>query len=96
MKIILEPIDYDPRSYRVTIDFTGYANDPRWFPIHGRLLIRQDTRVPDSVLDGLLATVKLRRIKYWHYIRPARHWLRTNIYYTVVISDRWNKRNDVG
>lgn len=99
MKIELEPTDYNPRVYRVTIDFTDYPIDSKWFPEYGKYLKRRDTRVPNKLLDELLKQIKLNRVSGWSidwdWARSYRN-KRVNVYYTTVISDRWNKRNDVG
>lgn len=99
MKIKLEQTGVDPRIFDVEIDFTGYPKDIKYFPWHGTYSRWQDREVPTPMLDKLLEPLKLRRISYW---RPEYPWVsrfsakRTNIYRTTVISDRMNKRNDVG
>lgn len=94
MKIRLENTNVDPRIYDVLIDFTEYSQDIKYFPMIGKSLRWQSPEVPVYMLDELLHYLKLRRITYW---RPE-HRLskRANIYRTTVISDRMNKRNDVG
>jgi hypothetical protein len=99
VKIILEPADYDPRIYRLTLDFTGYPVDCKWFPLYGKYSQHRNHEVPNKLLDELLVAIKLRRVSGWSvdwdWVRSRRN-RRINIYYTMVISDRWNKRNDVG
>lgn len=96
MKIELLPTEVDPRIYDVTIDFTGYPKDIKYFPLRSKYYTDRLTAVPYLMLDELLKPLKLRRINYWRTVRPSTYRKRTNIYKTTVISDRMNKRNDVG
>lgn len=96
MKIELVSTGVDPRIYDVTINFTGYPKDIKYFPLRSRYYSDRLHTVPYRMLDELLKPLKLRRISYWHSVRPDSLRKRTNIYRTTVISDRMNKRNDVG
>lgn len=88
------------RIYTVHLDFTGYQYEAYWTVHPPKYSYRwRDPKVPQERLDSLLESLKLRRITYWSIDRDSwtshrdRRYVR---YYTTVISDRMNKRYDVG
>lgn len=89
MKIQLEATS-DPRIFNVLLDFTGYEQPGKYFPVlhNGKWYERVENRVPEGRLDFLLLNLKLRRIHWWHRTMPSAYYRRTNIYRTTVISDR--------
>lgn len=97
MQIRLESTGVDPRIFDVTIDFTGYHKEVKYFPYYGKYLRKQQRDVPGYLLDQLLKPLKLRRISGWSIeyngVPLSR---RFNVYSTTVISDRMNKGYDVG
>lgn len=88
MKIRLENTNVDPRIYDVTIDFTGYHQNVKYSYWRGKHVVS----IPPHTLDDLLKPLKLRRISWWRS-KEVRY---SKVYFTTVISDRMNKRNDVG
>jgi hypothetical protein len=96
MQIRLEETQ-TPRICTVTIDFTGYHPSQHY---HEHRLYGYNYDVKDETLDCILSDLKLRRISYWKIDRSSLNYSfrvrRYLTYSTTVISDRWNKQNDVG
>jgi hypothetical protein len=90
MRIILEETASDPRIFNVLIDFTGYTQPGKYFPVlhNGKWYERVENKVPTATLDTILVELKLRRIHWWTSARPSTYYRRTNIYRTTVISER--------
>lgn len=89
-----------PRIYKLTLDFIGYEADKYW-TYHPRKYSYgyRDREVSTAELDKILTDLKLRRLIRWSVdwqSKVSRRDRRYTRYYVTVISDRMNKRNDVG
>lgn len=89
-----------PRIYRLTLDFIGYEADKYWKVYPRRLNYGyRDMEVSVAELDKILTILKLRRLTHWSvdwHSKISHRDRRYTRYYVTVISDRMNKRNDVG